>query len=85
MATPDQPTDDANYQPPPEKTIDDLVKADADDPALQRYKEALLGSAVAGSGAVIAELWHLRPLFRGMIAPEGGGPPVRPTERHRFA
>ena len=47
--------DDANYQPPPEKTIDDLVKADADDPALQRYKEALLGSAVAGSGAVIAE------------------------------
>lgn len=53
-----------------------------------RAPEMLLGSCEYGAacdawsaGAVIAELWHLRPLFRGRIAPEGDGPPVRPTER----
>merc|ERR1712179_239560 len=42
--------DDLNYQPPPEKSIDELTLLDKDDESLQKYKAALLGGAVAGSG-----------------------------------
>ncbi len=45
----------AGYQPPAEKTIDDIVKTDAEDEALKKYKATLLGSAVAGTGSVVAE------------------------------
>jgi len=47
--------DDPNYQPPPEKSIDDMLQADKDDESLQKYKAALLGGAVAGSGAIVVE------------------------------
>ncbi len=32
------------YRPPAEKSIDDIVKTDGEDEALQKYKEALLGN-----------------------------------------
>lgn len=38
---------DANYQPPPEKTIEEIMAADKEDESLRRYKEALLGEAQA--------------------------------------
>lgn len=36
---------DANYQPPPQKTIEEIVAADQEDESLRKYKEALLGAA----------------------------------------
>lgn len=33
-----------NYKPPPQKTIDELLKLDNEDESLRKYKEALLGS-----------------------------------------
>jgi len=47
--------DDPNYQPPPEKSIDDMVQADKGDESLEKYKAALLGAAVAGSGSIVVE------------------------------
>jgi len=47
--------EDEHYQPPPAKSIDELLQSDKDDEALQKYKAALLGSAVAGSGAVVVD------------------------------
>ena len=47
--------EEEHYQPPPAKSIDELLKSDQDDEALQKYKAALLGSAVAGSGAVVVD------------------------------
>lgn len=46
---------DGDYQPPPEKSIDDMLKTDTEDESLQKYKAALLGSATAGSGAVVVD------------------------------
>lgn len=36
---------DANYQPPPQKSIQEIMEADAEDESLRKYKEALLGEA----------------------------------------
>lgn len=36
---------DASYQPPPQKTIEEIMAADAEDESLRKYKEALLGEA----------------------------------------
>lgn len=36
---------DTNYQPPPQKTIEEIVAADQEDESLRKYKEALLGAA----------------------------------------
>lgn len=36
---------DGNYQPPPQKTIEEIMAADQEDESLRRYKEALLGAA----------------------------------------
>jgi len=47
--------EEEGYQPPPQKTIDELVAADQGDESLEKYKAALLGSAVAGSGAVVVD------------------------------
>merc|ERR1712025_209832 len=47
--------EETNYQPPPEKSIDDMLQHDKDDEALQKYKAALLGDSVAGSGAVVVD------------------------------
>merc|ERR1712221_21829 len=45
----------AGYQPPPEKSIDEMLKTDEDDEALQKYKASLLGDGVSGSGAVVVD------------------------------
>lgn len=39
---------DANYKPPPEKSIDEILAADTEDESLIKYKEALLGQAKSG-------------------------------------
>lgn len=36
---------ETNYQPPPQKTIEEIVAADQEDESLRKYKEALLGAA----------------------------------------
>lgn len=36
---------ESTYQPPPKKTIEEIVKADQEDESLRKYKEALLGAA----------------------------------------
>lgn len=38
-----------NYKPPPEKSITEILSADAEDESLKKYKEALLGEAKAGT------------------------------------
>ena len=48
--TPTEETDtEANYKPPPEKTIDEILAADQEDESLRKYKEALLGQAQTGT------------------------------------
>jgi len=47
--------DEPNYTAPPKKSIDDMMEAGKEDPSLQQYKATLLGSAAAGSGAVIVD------------------------------
>jgi len=47
--------DEPNYAAPSKKTIDDIMEADKEDQSLQQYKAALLGSATAGSGAVVVD------------------------------
>ncbi|XP_041784072.1 rho GDP-dissociation inhibitor 1 isoform X2 [Anopheles merus] len=41
----EQEEHDSNYQPPPQKTIEEIMAADAEDESLRKYKEALLGEA----------------------------------------
>lgn len=41
--------EEANYKPPPEKSLKEIVEADKEDESLQKYKEALLGQAVKES------------------------------------
>lgn len=36
---------DTNYQPPPQKTIEEIIAADQNDESLRKYKETLLGAA----------------------------------------
>lgn len=36
---------ESNYQPPPQKSIEELVATDQEDESLRKYKEALLGAA----------------------------------------
>ncbi|XP_053671124.1 rho GDP-dissociation inhibitor 1 [Anopheles nili] len=43
----EQEEHDTNYQPPPQKTIEEIMAADAEDESLRKYKEALLGEAQA--------------------------------------
>ena len=47
--------EEPNYQPPPEKTIDEILQHDQEDEALAKYKAALLGDSVKGSGAVVVD------------------------------
>lgn len=37
--------DALSYQPPPQKTIEEIIAADQEDESLRKYKEALLGAA----------------------------------------
>uniref|UniRef100_A0A1B0C830 Rho gdp-dissociation inhibitor n=2 Tax=Lutzomyia longipalpis TaxID=7200 RepID=A0A1B0C830_LUTLO len=41
------PDVDANYQAPPQKTIEEIMATDQEDESLRKYKEALLGAAQA--------------------------------------
>uniref|UniRef100_A0A182K045 Rho GDP-dissociation inhibitor 3 n=1 Tax=Anopheles christyi TaxID=43041 RepID=A0A182K045_9DIPT len=43
----EQEEHDSSYQPPPQKTIEEIMAADAEDESLRKYKEALLGEAQA--------------------------------------
>lgn len=36
---------ESNYQPPPQKTIEEIIAADQEDESLRKYKETLLGAA----------------------------------------
>lgn len=41
------------YKPPAEKSLAEIVNADAEDESLVRYKQALLGEAAGGDNALI--------------------------------
>lgn len=41
----DGDADESTYQPPPQKTIEEILAADHEDESLRKYKEALLGAA----------------------------------------
>ena len=45
--------DNPNYVPPAQKSIDEIINADADDESLRKYKEALLGSVAGGAEQII--------------------------------
>lgn len=45
---------ETSYKPPPEKTIEEILKIDQEDESLRKYKEALLGQAQTGA-IVVAE------------------------------
>ncbi|ODM99316.1 Rho GDP-dissociation inhibitor 1 [Orchesella cincta] len=49
----DQLSLDANYKPPPQKTINEILEADKEDESLRRYKEALLGGAASGANLIV--------------------------------
>lgn len=51
----DQLSLDANYKPPPQKTIEEILEADKEDESLRRYKEALLGGAASGGHVIVGE------------------------------
>lgn len=40
---------DSSYQPPPEKTIEQILATDEEDESLRKYKQALLGEAQTGT------------------------------------
>ncbi|GAB1602425.1 rho GDP-dissociation inhibitor 1-like isoform X1 [Argonauta hians] len=42
-----------NYQPPAEKSINEILKADQDDDSLVRYKQKLLGSAAEDANLIL--------------------------------
>lgn len=46
-----------NYVPPPPKSIGELVAADQEDESLRKYKETLLGNAVAEN--IVIGLKHI--------------------------
>ncbi|CAL8122640.1 unnamed protein product [Orchesella dallaii] len=49
----DQLSLDANYKPPPQKSINEILEADKEDESLRRYKEALLGGAASGANLIV--------------------------------
>jgi len=48
------PDETPGYQPPAQKSVVDIMSADADDESLKKYKESLLGPG----GAVEVCKWH---------------------------
>jgi hypothetical protein len=49
--------EEEGYQPPPQRSIDELLETDREDESLQKYKAAgtSVAGAVAGSGAVVVD------------------------------
>ena len=56
---------DSNYKPPAEKSIGEMLEQDQNDESLNKYKQALLGSATEGS--VIVGKLQLILLILGLI------------------
>lgn len=52
---------EANYKPPPEKTIEQILEADKEDESLRKYKETLLGEAKAG--AIVVGTYRMKILL----------------------
>lgn len=51
---------ESSYQPPPQKTIEEIVAADQEDESLRKYKEALLGAAQSEKivvGKSVESMW----------------------------
>lgn len=48
--------EDSTYQPPPSKTIEEILATDQEDESLRKYKEALLGAAQTET-IVVGELF----------------------------
>jgi len=46
---PDEHDVATGYKPPAQKSVTDIIKADAEDESLRKYKEALLGAALSGA------------------------------------
>lgn len=46
---PDEHDIATGYKPPAQKSVVDIIKSDAEDESLRKYKEALLGQALAGT------------------------------------
>ena len=42
---------DSKYKAPAKKSVEEILKTDAEDESLKRYKEQLLGKAAAGEDA----------------------------------
>jgi hypothetical protein len=61
---PDENDVASGYKPPAQKSVADIIKSDAEDESLRKYKEALLGQA-AITGAV--EVCMLRLFILGFI------------------
>lgn len=59
VETVDELEPDANYQPPPVKSIEEIMSIDQEDESLRKYKEALLGKAQAEK-IIVGELILLR-------------------------
>lgn len=49
---------ETNYQPPPQKSIEEIIAADQEDESLRKYKEALLGAAQTEK--IIVGMLHIR-------------------------
>lgn len=45
--------EESTYKPPAQKTLQDIVSADAEDESLLKYKQALLGQALSGEQIVV--------------------------------
>ena len=44
--------EESSYKPPPEKSLEDMIKQDVDDESLRKYKETLLGNSATGAVVV---------------------------------
>lgn len=51
------------YKPPPQKSIEELLKADQEDESLRKYKETLLGIAKEGE-IVVGKKIMSEPYFK---------------------
>lgn len=68
---------ESSYQPPPQKTIEEIVAADQEDESLRKYKEALLGAAQSET-IIVGKCGLSMPSFSPqlMVSTESQGPKV---------
>lgn len=62
---PDEDEESA-YKPPPEKSLEDMIRQDTDDESLRKYKETLLGNSAAGA-VIVDQSSQSRVLVRKLI------------------